>query len=188
MEQIVINKNLFRARTFEELFDEHCIDESLAMKLQALPLANVIDGYVNMGDARMLSFEEFIQEEFSEYTLEDVLLTILKLRQIRLDNEREVKSKMRFVRAVCESQPVENEDGTRNVFLLPEDSIKFINEHLERENKNFRIPEGQYSQEKYLNSCILFDEETATYYFNVSEIKEPMTLEKFTGLWKGESA
>ena len=93
---------------------------------------------------------------------------------------------MRFIRAVCESQPTENEDGTKNKFLLPDDSVNFINEHLEREDKNFRIPEGQYSQEKYLNSCILFDEPTATYYFNVSEIKEPMTIEKFTELWKGE--
>jgi len=186
MEHIIINKNLFKARSFEQLFDEHEIDEKLAMKIQALPLANVIDGYVDMGDTRMLTFKNFIKEEFGDYTLEDVLLTLLKLRQIRLDNEREVKSKMRFVRAVCESQPEVNEDGTRNKFLLPEDSINFINEHLERENKNFRIPEGQYSQEKYLNSCMLFDEPTATYYFNVSEIKEPMTLEKFTELWKGE--
>ena len=186
MEQIIINKNLFKARSFEQLFDEYEIDEALAMKIQALPLANVIDGYVDMGDTRMLTFKNFIKEEFGDYTLEDVLLTLLKLRQIRLDNEREVKSKMRFIRAVCESQPVENEDGTKNVYLLPTDSVNFINEHLEREEKNFRIPEGQYSQEKYLNSCILFDEDTATYYFNVSEIKEPMTIEKFTELWKGE--
>lgn len=186
-QEIIINKHLFKAQSFEELFDEHDISTEVAMKIQALPLVNITEGaLVDMGDMRLLSFDDFIEEEFSDLTLKDIVKTMLQLRYLRIENERQVKSKMRFIRAVCEAQPEVNEDGTRNVFLLPTDAVDFLNDRLEKEEKNFRVHVEVYSQEKYLNSCILFDEPTATYFFNVSEVKEPMTVEKFTELWKGQ--
>lgn len=185
VQEVIINKNLFKAQSLDELFEEHTIDLDLAMKIQALPTLNIVDGLVDMGDTRLLPIDEFIKTEFKDDTVLDILRTILKMREIRLINEREVKQKMRFIRAVCISQVAENEDGTKNVFMTPEETVDFLNARLEKENQNFRVSVDRYKDPKYLDSVVLFDEETATYFFNVSEVKESMTEEEHEKLWKG---
>lgn len=180
--ELAFNVNLFKARSFEQLFTEHNIDIDLAMKLQALPLVNIIDGYVDMGDGRLLEINDFIDSEFGEFDLKTILHAILKLREIRLINEQEVKRKFRFVRAVCANQPVQNEDGTNNIFMLPQDAADFLNKKLEVEGKNFRVDVETY--QKNCNNAILFDETSLTYYFVVDAIKDPISEEEFEKLWK----